>query len=182
MSYRRGLLLLAALLTFTCITSLRADPQHVPDVKVVHGKGEHVLAGIDVDRNSIEEVLKRFGKPTRQEQDSAPSEGITAQRRYVWDEANVRVEVVTAFSIEPVFTGGRREVVTDVTVDGRNGEIGRTGRGLKLGDSYTRVAALYGNRFERNGRKLTIEWDSGASLFVEWNKQNLVTHIELALE
>jgi hypothetical protein len=70
-----------------------------------------------------------------------------------------------------------------VAVEGTDGVLGQTGRGLKLGDPYTKITAIYGSRFVRShdsiGDLIEIEWKSGTSLLVYWNDRGLINKIEL---
>lgn len=64
-------------------------------------------------------------------------------------------------------------------VYGANGAVGQTGRGLKLGDRYGDIVKYYGNRFRRQGRMMTIEWETGTTLEIRWNKSGVINRLDL---
>lgn len=89
------------------------------------------------------------------------------------------MEVATYFAEKPIFKGGLREIPSSVSVDGNDGSLGRTGRGLRLGDAYSTVARIYGTQYVTKGRQITLEWETGTILEVRWNQKGLIEHIEV---
>jgi hypothetical protein len=55
------------------------------------------------------------------------------------------------FATKRIFKGGLAETPYYISVDGSDGVIGKTGRGLKLGDSYSSIATTYGSRYVKKG-------------------------------
>ena len=98
---------------------------------------------------------------------------------YVWKKPNITVQVGTDFFGKAVFEGGLREIPSSIIVDGTDGTIGRTWRGLKLGDPYRAIAEIYGSRYVKEGRLVTIQWKTTTTLEIGWNKQDVINHIGL---
>ena len=171
----RGFWALLVGLLFPTITS--AD--HLPTSKLARGKDEIVLAGIEVGRTPIQVLVRRFGKPAEQRETFPAAHDVVGERLYKWKKQNITLEVETFFADKPIFVGGVREVSQAVVVNGTDGIIGKTGQGLKLGDPYSAIAAIYGTRYAKKGRQLTIEWETTTSLEVGWNEQGRVNHIAL---
>jgi hypothetical protein len=75
------------------------------------------------------------------------------------------------FATKRIFKGGLAETPYYISVDGSDGVIGKTGRGLKLGDSYSSIATTYGSRYVKKGRRATIQWETTTELEVGWNEK-----------
>ena len=125
----KKLLLLAMLVVSLANTSAQND---LAASKLAPGKDDLVLAGVEVYKTSIDTVLRRLGKPAQIRQN--PPAGAGGERFYVWRKPNIVVKVDTGFADKPIFKGGLREIPSSVTVDGTDGTLGSTGRGLRLGD------------------------------------------------
>jgi hypothetical protein len=63
------------------------------------------------------------------------------------------------------------------------GKLGRTGKGLALGDSINRLRVLYGSRYiERQAKDVHtvfIEWRDTTGLEIEFDKQGRINHMTL---
>lgn len=168
---------LVIILGVSSTTTTLAD--HLPGAKLARGKEEVVLAGVQVYKTPITKIVQKLGKPSEERELSAETRDAVGERLYVWKKKSVTVQVQTMFSDKPTFKSGLRETPSYVTVDGTDGELGRTGRGLRLGDPYRTIAQVYGNRYVRKGRHITIQWETTTTLKVAWNERGVINHIEL---
>jgi hypothetical protein len=158
------------------ITSYGRPP---PTSKLARGKDELVLAEVEIFKTSVPALLRKLGKPTERREVSPATEDIVGERLYVWKKPNVTVQVGTMFATKRIFKGGLAETPYYISVDGSDGVIGKTGRGLKLGDSYSSIATTYGSRYVKKGRRATIQWETTTELEVGWNEKGIINHIEL---
>ena len=166
-------MLVAALLP----TTILGD--HLPDAKLARGKDDVILAGVEVYKTPIDQILSSFGKPTSRKEVSPATGDAVGERLYVWKKRDITIEVGTFIADQAIFKGGLRETPRFVTVDGTDGTLGRTGRGLKLGDPSSAIAEVYGTRYVKQGRRITLQWETTTTLEVRWNEEGIVNHIEL---
>ena len=148
---------------------------HLPDSQTAIGSDESVLAGIDVNNTSLEQVWKTFGEPTEMRDENPASDGIHGSRTYVWRKPRLVLTLGTFVSDKPNVP----DLVFYVSVYGANGAVGKTGRGLKLGDRYGDIVKYYGNHFRRQGRGMTIQWQTGTTLEIRWNKSGAINRLDL---
>ncbi|MGA3371384.1 MAG: hypothetical protein ABSC48_06430 [Terracidiphilus sp.] len=155
----------------------------LPASKLARGTAEHLLAGIDIFKTSVGEATKRLGEPTRVRETYPATEKIAGDREYVWEKPGVTVELRTEFFRSSELQKSDGEFTSVITVTGTNGAVGRTGRGLKLGDPINAIARIYGNRFDRTydgvSDLIEIEWKPGTSIIVRWNDKGLINEIDL---
>jgi hypothetical protein len=136
--------LLALCLLF--VSGMVAIADHLPAKLQARGKPENTLAGINLERDTPDEVRRKFGPPTKTIK--APNNpGWTG---YLWQTADTRLEV-------EVTKGRTRDYLGGITIVRMNGESSTsvwttlppsTGRGLKLGDTLDTLKKLYGNRLQ----------------------------------
>src|SRR5689334_5299702 len=141
----------------------RAD--HPSKDSLALGKPETSLAGIDLRTATLEDVIRRYGPPTRQRETANEP----LWRGYVWQLPGAKLEL-------SVFGKGGGARVGDIYVEGVSREAaGSTGRGLRLGDDAEAVARLYGNKFYRwSGKRPSKERQefagvhSGERIYLQW--------------
>ena len=148
---------------------------HLPDSQTAIGSNELLLAGVDVNSSSLEQVLKTFGKPAEIRDETPATEGVPGSRTYVWRKHRLILTLGTFVSDKPNVP----DIIFYVSVYRSNGAIGKTGRGLKLGDRYADIVKYYGNRFRRQGRMMAIEWKTGTTLEIRWNKSGVINRLDL---
>ena len=168
---------LAILVLLSLPTILSAD--HLPDSQLARGKDELILAGIEIYKTPVDTVLRKLGKPTEQRQLSPATKEVVGERLYKWKRPDISIELRTQFSDEPVFKGNLRETPSSLEVTGTDGSVGHTGRGLKLGDSYTVIQKVYGSRYVKKGRRITIQWATTTTLEIGWNERGIIDDIAL---
>ena len=138
----RKLLLLALLLAANI-----AIADHLPESLMARGEPEDTLAGINLRTTTADEVMKKFGPPTRKV--TVPNN--PAWTGYLWSNQNTQLEV-------EVSRGRSRDYVETITVVRLNNtsplsvnnlaEAEATGRGLKLGDTLDTLKGIYGSRLK----------------------------------
>ena len=138
-----------------------------------------ILAGIEIYKTPVDTVLRKLGKPTEQRQLSPATKEVVGERLYKWKRPDISIELRTQFSDEPVFKGNLRETPSSLEVTGTDGSVGHTGRGLKLGDSYTVIQKVYGSRYMKKGRRITIQWATTTTLEIGWNERGIIDDIAL---
>jgi len=168
---------LAILAVLSLPTVLSAD--HLPESQLARGKDELILAGIEIYKTPLDTVFRRLGKPREQRQLSPATKEAVGERLYKWKRPDISIELGTQFSDEPVFNGNLRETPSSVEVKGTDGSVGRTGRGLKLGDSYTAIQKVYDSRYVKKGRRITIQWETTTMLEIGWNERGIIDDIAL---
>jgi hypothetical protein len=145
----------------------------LPKSKLAQGKEETKLAGVKVYETSIQQVLHRFGKPTQQREVFPATQDVAGERQYMWRKRNVTL------TIETQFLPKSGEYVSSIIVEGTDGTLGKTGRGLRLGDDYRAVRRIYGDHYARNGRHISVQWKTTTTLEVGWNKRGVINRMEL---
>jgi len=162
------------------VTTPLTPGDELPSKLLAHGKQECVLAGINVISSTVEQAEASLGKPTSEEVTFPEQKGIAGEREYVWRKLNVVVTLKTEFIHDARLKGGFNESPELVTVEGSDGAIGRTGRGLKLGDRLSEIEKIYGTRFVKKGKTIYIEWKSGTGLSVTTDDKGLINRIDLS--
>jgi hypothetical protein len=120
---------------FLLIPSI-AKADNLPENLQASGKPETTLAGINLETTTLIDVIRLYGLPTREERTSRDPDWIG----YIWELPQAKIEL----SFYNTGTGN----IADIYVEGTTkGQIGSTGRGLKLGDDLNKLKRIYGNRF-----------------------------------
>ena len=104
---------------------------------------ETVVSGVDIRNDNLEQVLRKLGPPDRVKMSSlVESEPEFVATTYEWDTTTLRVRIKT-HNVE-----GLRPRIMEVEAWGTSpaGDLGTTGRGLKLGDSIKDARRIYGLR------------------------------------
>ena len=155
------------------------------------GKPEHVLSGIDIS-GKIEQVIGKYGKPD--EVRNVTAEGApegSGERNYIWKKGPTTTSVTTGHHVDA--TGEQVESETyeiEVTGSSAEGEIGKTGAGLSLGDTRNKADKIYGVLFHESqiyksplrGNHvpvLVIEWHNGARLCIALDERDRINFIAL---
>jgi hypothetical protein len=122
-----------------------AVADHLPAALQARGKPETILAGIDLAHGDADEVLQKFGPPTKKV--TVPNN--PQWTGYLWDTSTTRLEVevsrgkdknyLNAVTIVRLGDGARN--AADATGDS-------TGQGLRLGDNLGQLKKIYGSRFK----------------------------------
>jgi hypothetical protein len=154
---------------------------HTPEWLVSKAAPETLLMGINVTRDSLADVTRRFGKPSRVEDDPQyPNE-----RSYTWIKGDLTLRVSTLFPNGTTQPAG--EHVYSVFVRG-NASIpaARTGASIRLGDSFARVIAKYGTRYQTGHREdmgdgLTVlfVFSDDTELAANLNDEGKITALQL---
>lgn len=120
---------------------------HTPDWLVSKATPETRLMGIDVSNASLADVIGRFGKPSKVEEDPQyPNE-----RTYTWNKTNLTLRVWTTFPKGTSQPAG--EFVYSVLVRGNaSTPDARTGASIRLGDSFGKLISKYGSLYQTGHR------------------------------
>jgi len=142
-----------------------------------------VVSGIDVYNDSFKQVLERLGKPSRTETSPPRSEwGRTfVTVTYEWEGSATWLKLTT------LQQENEEPRITRVEVWGSrpDGEIGTTGRGLKLGETIADARRVYGLRLRfgvtlsEKGRpcRLGNYIEFSPTLSLEFNDEQRVNHM-----
>jgi hypothetical protein len=149
--------------------------EHLPDSQIAIDSEDSVLAGINVNSTSLEQVLKTFGKPAEMRDETPATEGVPGSRTYVWRKRSLVLTLGTFVHGKPNLP----DLIFYVSVAGTDSAIGKTGRGLKLGERNIDINKCYGNRFRKQGRMVTIEWKTGTILEIRWNRSGVINRLDL---
>jgi hypothetical protein len=142
-----------AILFGDLLFSVPVSADHLPEHLQARGKPEKTLAGIHLDRTRLKDMIKLYGKPSRIDGDY-----------YHWNKSGVNLRVLIYRRPETV----SGEFIGLIEVQGRKAgsPIGRTGKGLRLGDSKADLKRLYGNKF--NERKGGQPWNH--VIHIQWRR------------
>jgi hypothetical protein len=151
----------------------------LPNRHRAKGSSDTTLAGIDVYTGTVEKVIAKLGEPTKVI--DVPDTGIVAGgRNYEWTKKGLRLVCGTWND------KGEDSVVYSVDVWGTStgGEIGSTGRGLKLGATLSDIHRIYGqrmqlSRLDHGNVQVTIQWNDDTTLYLFLNKNGHIDHIHL---
>jgi hypothetical protein len=132
-------------LALLLILAASAVADHLPEKSLARGKPETTLAGINLESTTLDEVLRKYGPPTRT---------ITVPNNpqwtgYLWQTVETRLELdVTAGAGGKHYLGG----ISVVRIGGGSAPAkassDATGSGLKLGDGLDALKRIYGSRFQ----------------------------------
>lgn len=171
-------------LLLAVVTSSPLLGDELPPGLRAKGKPETSLAGIDISKASIADVVRKIGKPDKVIRESRLSGAATEATEYYWERSGVRL-LVKAYGENGK---GSREYLAVIEAEGPGfpGGLGRTGAGLKLGDRLSDLRHIYGRRFEERvlqNRKIhdvAIMWrHSESSLAVKLDASGRIIAISL---
>ena len=138
----------------------RAD--HLPTKQQARGKPETRLAGIDLRRDKLAEVLARYGPPTKTKAWEQDNPKVSNSYDYYWNSQGITLKIVVERLPNLEYL-----TLIDVTGPRTRNRIGRTGRGLSLGDSLRDFHRFYGSRTKvRNISKFDIH-----DVMVQWHRE-----------
>jgi hypothetical protein len=171
---RRASLILAALALLA--GPVRAD--ECPADKILTGPSERTLAGFDIRKETIPDLIARLGKPPKSKMviDLSDFDG-PGWVKHKWTRGETGIGV-----------SGHRETIQILQVSNDHGDPGyATGRGLRLGDDRERVVDLYGTTFvegrvtgpEIGLKTVTYCYDDGIELSVGLDDADYVTAIRV---
>ena len=149
---------------------------HLATKDQAKGKPEKVLAGINLDRSKIADVIKLYGKPSNvTKEPSIPN--VVDTSHYYWMKGSAKLHVVVY---------GNYIALIEVEGSPGAGQIGRTGRGLKIGDDLADVRRIYGPKYkvrnipERQIHDVEIQWRTEEySLVAELNSKGTIKSLSL---
>ena len=128
--------ILCFLLSFLLFQST-AKADHLPEESIASGKPEITLAGINLKSTTLKDVIRMYGSPTRQKK----AFNNPHWTGYVWELPHAKLEL-------GVSSGPSGTRIRNIYVEGTtDGQVGTTGRGLKLGDDINKLKRIYGNQF-----------------------------------
>jgi hypothetical protein len=152
-----------------------------PRPQIATGTAEESLAGIRVRNVPIEDVIEKFGPPESKR--DVPDAG-QCVHEYNWSKDGVRARVRTGCVRDDADAA---EGVSSIDVWGSKatGEIGKTGKGLKLGDAFSTVQRVYGlsPQLAPNGLiHVEVRWTDDTVMVIDCGRNRTVSHIQLGIE
>jgi len=167
-----------------CVSPSRAD--HLPTNILARGKPETKLAGISLtERNKLADVIKLYGRPTKVKTWKSDNPDVSTSYDYYWIRASLHLHVLVERLPRKI---PNWEYVSFIAVDsGTSRKIGRTGKGLRIGDYLRDLKRIYGHRLKiRDIPKLRIhdvmiQWHSEEySLVATLDRRNKITGLGLS--
>jgi len=156
---------------------------HLPASKIAQSKPEHVLAGVNVYDDNIESVIKLLGKPDKMASttnaDYPPGSG---EHSYEWNRDGVRLRVGTEFRTDETSKKiiESAPMIVDVwSAQAQRRSLGSTGKGLSLGANLTAIRRIYGARFQKDPRSVTVQWKDETTLVIDLNQEGHIVHMQL---
>ncbi len=116
-----------------------ATADHLPEKLLAKGEPETTLASINLKTTKLTDVIRMYGLPTREEKTSRDPNWTG----YIWELSHAKIEL-GFYNNEKIGIQ-----LYDIYIEGNaNGQIGSTGRGLKLGDDLNKLTHIYGSRYK----------------------------------
>ena len=135
---------LLVILAFAFAITARAD--HLADKIAAGGRPDTRLAGINLtDQTKLADVTRIYGKPTSVKSWESTDPKVWGSYEYNWQRSGINLHIVVEcpFKVAP-----ERGVVTLIETNaGTSRKIGRTGKGLHIGQSLRDLQLLYGRRY-----------------------------------
>jgi hypothetical protein len=167
------------LMLFLSFASALLLADDLPSRRRAKGSSDTKLAGIDVYTSAIKTVIAKLGDPTKVI-DVADTGVVAGGRDYEWTKKDLKLVCGTWND------KGENSVVYSVELWGTDAarEIGRTGRGLKLGSTFSDIHRIYGQRMQMSKLdhgivQITIQWNDDTTLYLFLNKNGHIDHIHL---
>jgi hypothetical protein len=177
--------LFVALVVFLIGVGSPSRADHLSHNLAAQGKPETKLAGINLRNATLADIVRRYGPPTKVQGVEEHDPGIASSFDYYWIKSGMHLHIlVERFPNKlPDWQYVSLIEVNSSTVN----RIGRTGRGLKLGDSLDDLKRIYGPRYYvRNISKfkihdVMIQWRREEySLVATLDQNNRITKLSLA--
>lgn len=157
----------------------RAD--HLPEHLQNSGNPERRIGGINLESFKLTDVVKLYGQPTRVKAWESDDPKFANSYDYYWIKRDVTLKVV----IQRV---SNFEYISLVEVEGAPTQkrIGRTGAGLRLGNTLADLVRIYGRRLkirkipELKIHDVMIQWHREEySLVATLDRHNRITALAL---
>jgi len=156
---------------------------HLPDHLQARGRPETTLARINLRHASIRKIMRLYGQPSelKKHQPSLPNSAGSVD--YYWRKSGLNLHVETFFSDDQP----KWESVVFVGVGGGTArKTGRTGAGLRLGDTLADLRRVYGRRYHLrdipkfNIHDADVQWHREEfSLVATLDRHNRITALSL---
>jgi len=157
---RRRLVLLLCLIAAVSMVVDHLLADHLPEKLLAHGKPEVTLAGINLQTTTLDQVLQKYGPPTKTV--NAPNN--PDWTGYLWQKGDLRLEVEASHSKGKVYLD-RISIVRTGAAASASSDSESTGGGLRLGDGLDALKRIYGTRFQLS-RQQTVPPDTEPFLSV----------------
>lgn len=159
-------------------TSMSAVADHLRDSEIARGKADTVLCGVDVYATPLKQVVAELGPPTKGDTTLSTIDQAGGVD-YEWQAKGLRIEL-------GAWNAKSESVPYSVEVWGTKPvrKLGRTGRGLSLGDTQKDVLRIYGNRLfvtklADGAKYMIIQWRDDTTLYLTFNLQGQINHMHL---
>jgi hypothetical protein len=165
--------LIASLLSiYLFVPVIRAD--HLPLKDQAKGEPEQMLALVILGRTRVSDVIKLYGKPSELSKEPNPPDlKVVDTYHYYWTKGSTKLHLLVYGGAE--VKGNEYIAMIEVEGSPSSGQLVRTGRGLKLGDSLRDVRRIYGPRYKvRNIPSLNIH-----DVMIQWRKAEFSLVAEL---
>ena len=132
------------------------------------------LAGIHLRHTKLSDVFRMYGKPSKVERHSSPSD--IKEIDYYWNKSKGRLHILRIQNYTAL-----------IEVEGSpESVLLRTGKGLKIGDDLADLKRIYGPRYRvrnipnRNIHDVMIQWrQEEFSLVAELNERGKIKKLSL---
>ncbi len=139
---------------------------HLPPALVARGTPEHVIAGIDVYKTSVDSLTARFGKP------------VSFKKYPQTEEAGEVVWQVKGSIVHATMNADGTSYAVEVS--GAPSEAVGTSKGLKVGASLADAERVYGTRVLRRGDQVTYQWKDETELRLRFAGKQIASMLLLA--
>jgi hypothetical protein len=153
---------------------------HIAKQILARGSPDTVLCGIDVYHCTVSQAISKLGEPHTAIKLPNTPPGLGGGQ-YEWEKNGVRVRITA-------WRHAMNSMVYSVEAWGTRskGNLGRTGRGLALGESLQEVRSIFGGHFWVNSRysggeprSLLIQWQDGTTITVSFDRLGKIDYIYL---
>jgi len=138
---------------------------HLPDNLQARGRPETKPARINLNGVKFADIIRRYGQPNRMKAWESDRPDYSSSYDYYWLKPGLKLHVVVE-RLPRKDPDWEYVSLVEVT-SGTSRQVGRTGRGLKLGDTLRDLERIYGFRFNvRNISKLKIH-----DVLIQWRRE-----------
>jgi len=140
-----------------------ANADHLPLKLLARGHVETKLAGLDLKKVKLSDIVRLYGKPSRVVLSTYDDPNVSQQDDYYWTKRNLNLHI----QIERLSRLKWEEVQLIEVLPGTSRELGVTGAGLRLGHSLHDLESRYGRRYHlRNIPKRKIH-----DIMIQWRRE-----------